>query len=77
MRTHRKPVFHDGVEATREEFLMAAADEVPWGMLAAVAGGVLAFEIVRRGVKSAVRIALGEARYRVDDPDTLLSWILK
>jgi hypothetical protein len=54
---------------------MTDADEVPWGMLAAVAGGVVALAIVVRGATAVVRIALGEARYRAGDPDTWLKWV--
>ena len=54
---------------------MADADEVPWVMLAAVAGGVVALAIVVRGVVAVVRIALGEARYRASDPDAWLKWM--
>ena len=54
---------------------MADADEVPWGMLAAVAAGAVALAIVVRGAIGVVRIALGEARYRANDPDAWLKWI--
>jgi hypothetical protein len=54
---------------------MANTDEVPWGMVAAVAGGVVALAIVVRGVIAVVRIAFGEARYRAGDPDTWLKWV--
>jgi hypothetical protein len=54
---------------------MADADEVPWAMLAAVAGGVVALAIVVRGVTGIVRIAVGEARYRANDPDAWLKWV--
>ena len=54
---------------------MADADEVPWAMLAAVAGGMVALAVVVRGVTAVVRIALGEARYRANDPDAWLKWI--
>ena len=54
---------------------MPDADEVPWGMLAAVAGGLVALAIVVRGVTAVVRIAVGEARYRASDPDAWLKWV--
>jgi hypothetical protein len=54
---------------------MADADEVPWGMLAAVAGGVVVLAVVKLGVTAVVRIALGEARYRANDPETWLKWV--
>jgi len=54
---------------------MANADEVPWAMLAAVAGGVVALAVVVRGVTAVVRIAMGEARYRASDPDAWLKWV--
>jgi hypothetical protein len=57
--------------------MMADADEIPWGTLAAVAGGVVALAVVVRGVTAVVRIALGEARYRASDPDTWLRWVAR
>ena len=54
---------------------MPDADEVPWGTLAALAGGALALAIVLRVVKSLVRISVGEARYRYSDPDAWFKWI--
>jgi hypothetical protein len=58
-----------------EEVLMADTDMVPWGTVAAVAGGLVAVAVVVRGVRGAVRIALGEARFRASDPDTWLKWV--
>ena len=54
---------------------MSDTDEVPWAMLAAVAGGVVAVAVVVRGATGVVRIALGEARYRANDPDAWLKWL--
>ena len=54
---------------------MADTDQVPWGMVAAVAGGLVAVAVVVRGVTGVVRIALGEARFRASDPDTWLKWV--
>jgi hypothetical protein len=54
---------------------MADTDEVPWGMLAAVAGGVVALAVVVRGAVAVVRIAVGEARYRASDPDRWFKWV--
>ena len=56
---------------------MADGDEVPWGKVAAVAGGVVSLAIVARGVRGLVRIAFGEARYRASDPDTWLRWVAR
>jgi hypothetical protein len=66
-----------GVRTRREELLMADADEIPWGTLAAVAGGMVALAVVVRGVTAVVRIAFGEARYRASDPDTWLRWVAR
>jgi hypothetical protein len=63
------------VRTRHEELLMADTDEVPWGTVAAVAGGLLAAAIVVRGVVGVARIALGEARFRANDPDTWLKWV--
>jgi uncharacterized membrane protein len=59
----------------REELLMADTDEVPWAMIAAAAGGLVAVAVVVRGVVGVTRIALGEARFRASDPDTWLKRI--
>jgi hypothetical protein len=65
--------WHFGPDA--RELLMADTDEVPWAMVAAVAGGLVAVAVVVRGVTGVVRIALGEARFRASDPDTWLKWV--
>jgi hypothetical protein len=57
------------------ELLMADTDAVPWGTVAAVAGGLLAAAVVVRGVVGVARIAFGEARFRASDPDTWLKWV--
>lgn len=54
---------------------MADTDAVPWGTVAAVAGGLLAAAVVVRGVVGVARIAFGEARFRASDPDTWLKWV--
>jgi hypothetical protein len=54
---------------------MPDAEEVPWGTLAAVAGGVVALTLVLRGIRGLVRITVGEARYRYSDPDKWFKWI--
>lgn len=64
-----------GHRTRHEESLMADVEEVPWGRLAAVAGGVVALAVVVRGVTAVARIALGEARYRASDPDVWLKWV--
>ena len=54
---------------------MADAVEVQWVKVAAVAGGLLTLTIIVRGVSAVARIALGEVRYRANDPDAWLKWL--
>lgn len=54
---------------------MADAVEVPWVQLAAVAGGLIVLAVVVRGVSAVARVAIGEARYRANDPDAWLKWL--
>jgi len=54
---------------------MPDTDDIPWATVAAVAGGLVAVAVVVRGVVGVARIALGEARFRANDPDTWLKWV--
>ena len=56
---------------------MVDAPVVPWGKVAAVTGGLVALAVVVRGVTGMVRIALGEARYRANDPDVWLKRLVR
>jgi hypothetical protein len=58
-----------------EEVLMADTDMVPWGTVAAVAGGLVAVAVVVRVVRDTLPLPLGEARFRASDPDTWLKWV--
>ena len=41
--------------------------EVPWGKVAAIAGGVAAVGLTVRGVVGLTRVAFNEVRYRIFD----------
>ena len=39
--------------------------EVPWGKMAALAGGVAALGLAFKGAKAVAHVAVGEVRYRL------------
>jgi hypothetical protein len=53
---------------------MTDAAPFPWVKLTSIVGGLAVLTVVVRGVTGVVRIALDEARYRVEDPDTWVKW---
>jgi hypothetical protein len=53
---------------------MAGAVEVPWGKLAVVAGGALAFTMATRAASGVAGMVLGEVRDRAVDSDAWLQW---